>query len=231
MDHHLTAGQLDAIRQFDTCTISNAIEEFGVRLRNEGYTRPGLHCMFPELGSMLGYAVTSRIKTSNPPPAGRHYYYDRTDWWDLMIKRPAPHVAVIQDIDENRGIGASVGEVHGSILHALKCVGVVTNGAVRDLAAVRSMRFPLFACHVSVSHAYVHMVDFGHPVEICGLKIHSGDLLYGDCHGVLSIPGEIAGEVAAKAAELMKHERTVIDLCRSPEFSIERLQHAVKELQ
>jgi regulator of RNase E activity RraA len=109
-------------------------------------------------------------------------------------------------------------------------VGVVTDGAVRDLPAVRALRFPMFACHVSVSHAYVHMVDFGSPVEICGLKIHSGDLLYGDCHGVLSIPHEIADEVTAKAAELLKKERTVIDLCRSPEFSIEKLRAVVRDL-
>lgn len=230
MGHHLTPGQLDAIKQFDTCALSNAIEEFGLRLRNEGYARPGLRCIFPELGPMLGYAVTSRIKTSNPPPAGP-YYYDRNDWWGLMLKQPAPHVAVIQDIDEKRGIGASVGEVHSSILQALHCVGVVTDGAVRDLPAVRTLHFPMFACHVSVSHAYVHMVDFGHPVEICGLKIHTGDLLYGDCHGVLSIPQQIAGDVAAKAAELLKKERTVIDLCRSPEFTIDRLRTAVRDLE
>lgn len=229
MGHRLTNDQLGAIGQFDTCALSNAIEEFGLRLRNEGYTRPGLHCLFPELPGMLGYAVTSRIKGSNPPPTG-HSYYDRTDWWNRMAEQPARRVAVIQDIDENRGIGASVGEVHASIFQALGCVGVVTDGAVRDLAAVRALRFPMFAGCVSVSHAYVHMVDFGNPVEIFGLKIHSGDLLYGDCHGVLSIPQEIAGEVSAKACELLRKERRVIDLCRSPEFTIEKLQAAVKDL-
>ena len=179
---------------------------------------------------MLGYAVTSRIKTSDPPLTGASYY-DRNDWWELMLKSPAPHVAVIQDIDPNPGIGASIGEVHGSILQALQCVGVVTDGAVRDLTAVRAMRFPMFARYVSVSHAYVHMVDFGRPVEINGLQIHTGDLLYGDCHGVLSIPHEIAGEIAAKAEELLKKERKVIDLCRSPEFSIAKLRLVLKDLE
>jgi 4-hydroxy-4-methyl-2-oxoglutarate aldolase len=230
LGHHLTSAQLEAIKQFDTCSLSNAIEEFGLRLRNEGYTKPGLRCIFPELDPMLGYAVTSRIKTSDPPVTGA-YYFDRNDWWDLLLKGPAPHVAVIQDIDPNPGIGASIGEVHASILQALQCVGVVTDGAVRDLAPVRAMRFPMFARYVSVSHAYVHMVDFGEPVEISGLKIHSGDLLYGDCHGVLSIPHEIACEVAAKAEELLKKERKVIDLCRSPEFSIQKLRLVLKDLQ
>ena len=179
---------------------------------------------------MLGYAATSRVKTSNPPPEG-HYYYDRTDWWNQMATLPAPRVAVIQDIDERVGVGASVGEVHGTILQALQCVGVVTNGAVRDLPAVRKMRLPMFAGNISVSHAYVHMVDFGKPVEIFGLRIETGDLLYGDCHGVVVIPEQVAGEVAAKAADLERKERVVIDLCRSPEFSIEKLRAAVRELE
>lgn len=201
-----------------------------MRLRNEGYTHAGIQCMFPELPPMLGYAATSHIKCSNPPVTGPHYYFDRTDWWYLMNKLPAPHVAVIQDVDENRGLGASVGEVHASILKALDCVGVVTDGSIRDLPAVRAMHFPIFAHGVAASHAYVHMIDVGAPVEICGLKISSGDLLYGDCHGVVSIPNDIAGEVAAMAEKLSHRERKVIDLCRSPEFSIEKLRTAIREL-
>ena len=122
------------------------------------------------------------------------------------------------------------GETHASILSALQCVGVVTDGAVRDLPAVRAMRFSMFARHVSVSHAYVHMLDFGTPVEIFGLEICSGDLLYGDCHGVVSIPQEIAAEVAAQAEKLQKKERAIIDLCRSSEFTIDKLRIAVREL-
>lgn len=147
-----------------------------------------------------------------------------------MVKQPAPRVAVIQDIDENRGIGAPVGEVHASILRALQGVGVITDGAVRDLPAVRAMRFPMFARCTSVSHAYAHMVDFDKPAEIFGLKINSGDLLYGDCHGVVTIPNEIAGQVAPVAAKLLRRERTIIDLCRSPEFTIEKLRNAVRDL-
>jgi len=231
LGHSLSKNQLESIQRFDTCTISNAIEEFGVRLRNEGYTRPGLRCVFPELPPMLGYAATCHVKSSNPPPLGANYYFDRTDWWSRMAEQPVPRVAVIQDIDEHRGVGASVGEVHASILRALQCVGMVTDGAVRDLPAVHAMRFPMFAPFVSVSHAYVHMLDFGTPVEIYGLKICSGDLLYGDCHGVLSIPNEIAGEVAAMAEKLLKKERRIIDLCRSSEFTIEKLRSTVKELE
>jgi 4-hydroxy-4-methyl-2-oxoglutarate aldolase len=147
------------------------------------------------------------------------------------VQLPIPRIAVLQDIDETPGHGASVGEVHGAILKALGCEGVVTNGSVRDIPAASAMRFPMFACGVSVSHSYIHMVDFGGPVEICGLAIRSGDLLYADCHGVLSIPIEIAAEIPQAADKIARERRTIIDLCRSPEFSLDKLRKQVQQLQ
>jgi regulator of RNase E activity RraA len=88
----------------------------------------------------------------------------------------------------------------------------------------------MFACHVSVSHAYIHLVDYGRPVSIAGLEIASGDLIMADCHGVLSIPLQVASEVASVARELVRSERRVIDLCASPEFSIEKLRTAIEGL-
>src|SRR5262249_46427477 len=160
----LTTDQMEAIRRFSTCIVSNAIEAFGVRLRNEGYTWPGLKCWTGSSLSMLGYAATCKVRSQNPPPVG-HSYYDRTDWWGEIGRLPEPRVAVIQDTDSPPGRGGVVGDVHASILRALNCVGLVTNGSVREVPAVAAMRFPMFACSVSVSHAYTHMVDFGEPVE------------------------------------------------------------------
>jgi 4-hydroxy-4-methyl-2-oxoglutarate aldolase len=88
----------------------------------------------------------------------------------------------------------------------------------------------MFSCHVSVSHAYVHMVDYGTTVSISGLEITSGDLLMADCHGVLSIPRQIAPELASVARELIQNERVVIDLCASPDFTIEKLRTAIETL-
>jgi regulator of RNase E activity RraA len=89
--------------------------------------------------------------------------------------------------------------------------------------------FHLFARNVSVSHSYAHIVEVGPPVEIGGLKVQSGDLLHGDCHGVLSIPKEIAAQIPAVAAKLIEQERRLIALCRSSDFSLEKLRLAVKE--
>jgi len=225
----LTSDQLDAIRRLGTCMVANAIESFNIRLRNEGYTLPGLKCVTGNLAPVLGYAATCRVKSDDPPPIG-HSYYDRTDWWDAIELLPTPRVAVLEDVDSTPGHGASVGEVHASILQALGCEGVVTNGSVRDIPAAAAMKFPMFATGVSVSHSYIHMVDFGGPVVIRGLSIRSGDLLYADCHGVLSIPIEIAAEIPRAADKIARERRSIVDLCRSPEFSLEKLRKQVQQL-
>jgi 4-hydroxy-4-methyl-2-oxoglutarate aldolase len=115
-----------------------------------------------------------------------------------------------------------------NILRALHCAGVITNGSVRDIPAAESASFHYFAGSVSVSHAYVHIVDIGKPVEIDGLKIRSGDLLHGDLHGVQTIPLDIAPQIPAAAARISAEEQALIALCRSPEFSLQKLRAAVK---
>jgi 4-hydroxy-4-methyl-2-oxoglutarate aldolase len=218
----LSAEDFKKIRSLDTCTVSNAIERFNVRLRNEGFVHGSVHCQFPSFQPMLGYAVTAHARASSAPMAGR-CYYDRMDWWQYVVTIPEPRVMVLQDIDHQPGIGAFVGEIHAQIGLALRCVGCVTNGAVRDLPAVEKTGFHLFAGSVAVSHSYAHIVDFGEPVEIGGLKIHPGDLVHGDRHGVHTIPPEIARDIPKVAAGLVAEERALIELCRAPDFSLEKL--------
>jgi regulator of RNase E activity RraA len=221
--HALDDGLATALRRLDGCAIANAIETFDVRLRNEGFTDGRIRCLFERQAPVVGYAVTARIRTSTPPPVG-HNYEDRTDWWTYISTIPAPRVVVVQDVDDNVGRGALVGEVHANILRALNCQAFATNGAVRDLDGVGHTGLQLFAGSISVSHAYVHIVDFGGPVEVAGLAVQSGDLLFGDCHGLQSIPAAIAAEIPSVAAEMQVRERRVIDFCKSQEFSIEGLR-------
>jgi len=225
----LTPEKWEALRRLDTCTVSNAIETFEIRLRNEGYTDASVRCMFPKLVPMLGYAVTARIRCSGPPSDGGPAFLERTDWWNHILSVPQPRVVVIQDMDNNPGSGAFLGEVHANILMALGCVGAVTDGAVRDLPAVASTGFHFFARNVVVSHSYVHIVKTGGAVEVGGLKVQPGDLIHGDCHGVQSIPRQIAAQIPEAAERIMEKERKLIGLCRVSDFSLQRLSEIVKE--
>ncbi len=230
MNAPLIPEQLAALRRLDSCTLANAIETFQKRLRSEGFADHTVRCLLPRLQPMIGYAATIKIRGSAPSTTGAPYTA-RTDWWDYVLSLPAPRVAVVQDLASRPSLGSLVGAVHMNILAALCCTGVVTNGSVRDIPAAEKAGFHFFAGSVSLSHAYVHIVEIGQPVEIGGLRIQSGDLLHGDLHGVQSIPLDIAARIPAVAAKITAKEQALIALSRSPEFSLERLRAAIADEQ
>jgi len=185
--------------------------------------------VFEDFPPIAGYAATARLRTGEPPIAGR-IYHDRSDWWHSILQVPAPRIAVVEDMDKPPGVGAFLGDMHAAILKALGCVGYVTDGAVRELPRVRDLGFQLFAGNVVVSHAYAHMFDLGSAVKIGGLEVKPGDLLHGDRHGILTIPRQIAAEIPNAAARLQQGEQRIIDFCRSKEFSVEKLSQMMKDL-
>jgi len=225
----LTEEDLDALRRFDTCMVSNAIETFDARLRNTGFADGSIRCMFHDGDAppMVGYAATARLRCGQPPIVGGSFH-DRSDFWNSILEIPAPRILVLQDMDEPPGRGAFVGDMHAAILKALGCIGYLTNGSVRELHAVRAMGVQLFAGSVAVSHAYAHIFDLGATVRVGGMEVQPGDLLHGDCHGVLTVPIEFATKIPDAAARLQQVERTVIDFCRSSAFSVAKLREIMK---
>jgi len=226
MNTVLSSEQLELLRRLDACTLANAIESFQTRLRNEGFVDRTVRCMFPNMPPMLGYAATIRVRGSFPAFAGPAYV-ESTDWWDYVQSLPVPRVAVVQDDSERQAVGSLIGAVHANILRALDCVGVVTNGVVRDMPAAEKIGLQLFAGGVSVSHAYVHIIEFGKPVAVGGLKIQSGDLLHGDMHGAQTIPPDLAAQIPQAAAKILARDQELIKLCQSKDFSLEQLRAAL----
>ncbi len=222
----VSAETLEQLRQRDTCAVSNAIEQFHVRTRSEGFVNGTVRCIFPKMQPVVGYAATARIRSSATPMTGR-CYYDRADWWSYLISVPAPRFIVAKDVDHPPGVGALFGEVHANICRALDCCAYATDGAVRDLPGIEATGFQVFAGSIAVSHAYAHVVEFGEPVEVGGLQVRSGDLLHGDTHGVLSIPLSIASEIPQVVSEMSKTEQELIEFCHSRNFSLPKLMEKI----
>ena len=227
LSRSLAERDLEGLRALDTCMVANAVETFNMRLRNTGFTGAGIRCMFEDAPPMVGYAVTARLRTDEPPMGGGTFH-DRSDFWNAILQVPAPRVLVLEDMDDRPGRGAFLGDVHASILRALGCVGYVTNGAVRELPSVLTSGIQLFAGNVAVSHAYAHIFDVGVKISVGGMEVVPGQLLHGDRHGVLGVPLEIAAQVPRIAAAMQRAEQTVIEFCRSGSFSISGLQELMK---
>jgi regulator of RNase E activity RraA len=216
----LSAAELEKLRQYNTPTISNAIELFDIRPRHCGFLPHQIRCLLPELGVIVGYAVTSRTSAAMPDrPASRPDLLG--DYLRYVDQMPGPKIAVGCDLDLPPGLGAQFGEVTATIHQKLGCVGHITSGCPRDLDEVRALGFQLFGLNPCVSHAYVRLVDFGSPVTIAGVEIRSGDLIHADKHGVCLIPDQIASRLAEACAEVERRERPLLDICRSDNFSLE----------
>jgi 4-hydroxy-4-methyl-2-oxoglutarate aldolase len=228
--NQIEPAALEELRHLDSCAVANTIETFGVRLRNAGFADSTVRCIFEDFPPLVGYAATLRIRTADPPMEGDSYYY-RLDWLEHVLSVPSPRVLVVEDLDHDPGLGSFIGDVHANILQTLGCIGVVTNGAVRNVEAARELKFQMFARNLSVSHAFAHVFDFGCPVEVGKMHVRPGDLLHGDRHGVQTVPTEIAQKIPAVARRMNGEEREIIEFCQSGAFTLEKLRSDVAALR
>lgn len=211
---------LAALARYDTPTLSNAIETFDVRPRDEGYTTRKVRCMFPDMKPVVGFAATATIRTHEPPLA----QLEQVHVWRHVRSVPGPRVLVAQDLDQPTGHGAQFGEVQGAIYKALGCVAIVTDGTVRDLEEVRATGLQMFARGTVASHAYAHFVSTGSTVEVGGMVVQPGDIIHADRHGVLVVPSSIAERLPEAADRIIAREQKLIAWIRSDDFDIERLE-------
>ena len=158
----LSESQFAFLRSIDTPTVCNLIEIVTPERRGAGYTAVHLHCPFPDLPPMVGFAKTVIIRAKDAV-SGPSYMAKRMDYLDYVAAAPRPSVVVIEDQDDPPGYGAFWGEVQTNVHKALGCLGTVTNGSIRDIAQVAE-GFQMLAGSIAPSHAYVHVEEFGVPV-------------------------------------------------------------------
>ncbi len=218
----LTPEQLAALAAIDSPTVANAIERFAVRRRVDGYADRDLRCVFPQLGTMAGYALTC---TADSTTEGRADGAGLIGLWAALEAAPKPAVLVIKDVGPDPRRGCHMGEIMATTAKTLGAVGCVSDGGLRDVREVEALGgFQYFCPGFVVSHGQPVILDVNVPVEIHGLPIAPGDLLHGDVNGLLVVPEAIAGEVAAACDEVRREERALLDLITAPGFSVEALR-------
>ncbi len=224
----LTSELIAELKSVDTPTVCNALELLVPERRGYGFTTKPLVCTRPELGPVVGIARTATIRAAHPSDPDTEHA-DVSDAYYAYIDGGAkPIVVVIQDLDDERGYGSFWGEVNSNIHKGLGCDAVITNGSVRDLPDIAA-EFQMLADRVGPSHAFVHVVDFGRPVTVAGMKVSDGDLIHADQHGAVVIPHGVCGEIKQAAALISRRERVVITAAQQPGFGIEALRRAQRE--
>lgn len=221
-DDILNEDELAALQALDTPTVCNALEVVAPERRAYGFTTTPLVCPRPSLPPIVGYARTARIRAAAPA----RQPVDRIAYYEYVASGPAPRISVIQDIDQTPGFGAFWGEVNTNIHKTLGCLGVVTNGSIRDLDDCAE-GFQLLAGNVGPSHAHVHLVDFGGEINVANMTVCDGDLIHADQHGAVVIPHAVAQDVPAAAAKIAAREAITLEACKKPGAGIEDIKAAL----
>jgi regulator of RNase E activity RraA len=223
-DRPFTQADLDALAQWDTPTICNGLEIVVPERRAIGFTTEPMVCIDPKAKPIVGLARVGTIRSTEPP---RSRVTDRADWYDYVARVDLPTIAVLQDIDSRIGYGAYWGEVQSTVHKALGAIGCVTNGSFRDLA-MWAPGFQMIGGRVGPSHAHVHMVSFGQPVNIFGMQAAHDDVIHADYHGAVVIPAEAVRKLPAAIDLVSRREKVILDVCAEPGFTPLKLRQALQ---
>jgi len=224
----LPASVLEALGRYDTPTICNAMEIVAPQRRLIGFTTRPLVCPFPDLPPIVGYARTATIRAtaaSSLPAADQAAR--RIAYYEYVGTGQGPRISVIQDIDgADVGFGAFWGEVNSAIHKALGCLGVITDGSIRDIPQW-APGFQALAGSIGPSHGHVHVNGFGDEIRVAGMTVRSGDLIHADRHGAVVVPHDVAAKLPEAAELCARRETPILDVARSTTFSLEKLKQAL----
>jgi regulator of RNase E activity RraA len=210
-----TPHQFEFLRSIDTPTVCNLVEIVAPERRGFGFTVKHLHCPFPDLPPIVGFAKTVTFKAKDKVPLGEAgYMQKRLDYLDYVASLPQPAIMVMEDLDADVGYGAFWGEVQSNVHKALGALGVVTSGSIRDIPMI-APGFQMLAGSIVPSHAYVHVVDYGIDVNVHGMAVKSGELIHADRHGACIVPTDKIDAMKVALVELSDREAKIIAAARS----------------
>jgi len=152
-----------------------------------------------------------------------------TLWAEMAHPDPKPYELELRAVDSCRpddviiaAAGGSLrsgvwGELLSTAARNTGCVGVIVDGAVRDVRQMRAMGFPCFARATIVydSKDRQRVIDLDVPVEIDGVCFHPGDLVIADEDGIVVVPKAVEANIVRRAWEKVHAENQVRDAIRN----------------
>tara|TARA_A100000164_G_C21840451_1_gene739856 strand:- start:484 stop:1179 length:696 start_codon:yes stop_codon:yes gene_type:complete len=222
---------LNQIAQFDTPTMCNALEVILGSRTAVGFTRQQVVTADPKLPSIVGYAVTAKIRAASPPTISQEEVQkNRLSYYDYISSKKEQTVVVIEDTDFPNCIGAFWGELNVAIHKGLRINGTLTNGLLRDIGMLDE-GYQVIAGSIGPSHAYVHVTELECNVNILGLEVIPGDLIHADIHGAMVVKAKYLEAMPDALRIVTEREKPILKAARKEGFNIEKLKIAWKESQ
>ena len=218
---------LKKLTNFDTPTICNGLELINSKFKLTGYSKEKFFCLNSKIKPMVGYAKTANISSFKHNIKTKDSI--RIDYYEYVNSGDYPKVSVVRDRSKNP-VGSFWGEVNANIHNRLGCLGVITNGSVRDLDVIPK-NFQFLSKTLSPSHAEVSLIDFGSKVNVMGMEINDNDLIHADVHGAVTFSEEIIDELFDAIKFIEKREKIILNSCKSKNFSFPLFKKAFLKSQ
>ena len=139
---HNSQSVVDVLERFDTPTISDAVSRLNMSGNLDGRMGSQIRCLFPEMGRMVGHAVT--VEIDNLTPHSVKLEDALYKMYEVFEKHEKPIVIVAKDVSSSRGAAALWGGQMSSLAMKIGCIGLVTDGSVRDCQQVADLGFQYF---------------------------------------------------------------------------------------
>jgi len=193
---------LAGLREVSTATLASLLRKRGLN----GLTLDGLRSTRPDV-RLAGYARTVRYL---PLREDLTAMYAGMNAQKRAIEQIRPGEVLVIEARGDPTAG-TIGDILGLRAQVRGAVGIVTDGAIRDSAALARLEIPTY-------YAAVHPAVLGRrhvpwesdvAVACAGVTIRPGDILVGDADGVVVLPPAIAAEVLADAREQERQEEFI----------------------
>ena len=152
-----------------------------------------------------------------------------TLWADMFHEDPNPYELELKAVDDCQpgdilvaaAGGSNRSGIWGELLSTAArnsgCVGAIIHGATRDISQIRKMQFPVFAT-ASCLYDSLHrqrVIDLDVPVELGGVRVEPGSLIFCDEDGIVVIPVEVEAEALSRAMTKVEAENITRDAIKS----------------
>jgi regulator of RNase E activity RraA len=201
------------LRKIDTPSITNVVATYPTNPLCLGlynpwtenwYTDTSIRCMYPELGPLVGYAVTCVYGLPDPN-------YNRLSLMDVIDALDAskkPSILVLQqkfppELATKVGLA---GEIMATAMQAVGCLGIISNGPSRDIDALRAMKFQYMLSGASAGHGAQAVQAINVPVTVAGMDVTPGEIIHMDENGACKFPPDKMEAVLTNVKALIEEE-------------------------